>query len=277
MSAPPGVRTSLARVVRVEQVTPATRRLTVGGEDLESFAPRDGDRFVHLLVGPEGSNRPPVDRDFSWERYRAAPIAERPVGAYYTVRHARPARGEVDLDVVLHATGAGTGFARRARPGDPVALWGPRTLHDPPAGTTSFLLVADDTAVPALCALVEGYPPGTRVRALAEVAGPQEERPVEPGLGVELELTWLHRHGIDAGGSTLLADAVAALGPLPAGTYAWGGAERSCISNIRRSLLHQRQLPEARTCLHPYWRRTDGPRSHPQRTPPPDAVPADGV
>ena len=50
---------------------------------------------------------------------------------------------------------------QRARPGDPVALWGPRTAYAPPAGTDWYLLVADETGLPAVAAILESLPEGT--------------------------------------------------------------------------------------------------------------------
>lgn len=252
------IRTYVTSVARVEQVTPCTRRITVAGGDLARFPSAGADQFVYVLLPPPGRDTLTVGADFTWEQYRKLPEDERPVGAYYTVRSFRPAtdRGEVeiDLDFVLHGDdGAGSAFASRARPGDPVALWGPRVLHEPPAGADTFLLVADDTAVPALSVLVESYPAGSTVVALAEVDGPEEERPVVPGDGVSLELRWLHRRGVAPGRSSALVDAVRALGPVDPGTYCWGGGETQLMSAVRDELRARRGLAADQVCMTGYW------------------------
>ena len=65
---------------------------------------------------------------------------ERPIGAYYTVRRWRPDVAELDMLFVLHGDeDTGRPDRRRrgppgARPGDPVALWGPRAAFEPPHG-----------------------------------------------------------------------------------------------------------------------------------------------
>ena len=74
-----------------------------------------------------------IDQSFTWEQYAQMPPAEQPVGAYYT-RACLAARGRR----ARHADRAPRRRPRvRAGPrgprrGDPVALWGPRTVVPPP-------------------------------------------------------------------------------------------------------------------------------------------------
>ena len=90
----------------------------------------------------------------------------------YTVRAARPELREIDVDFVLHgATGPASAWAERAAAGDEVVLIGPNARFPgptggfewrPPAGARCLLLAGDETAVPAVCAIVEALPAGPR-------------------------------------------------------------------------------------------------------------------
>jgi NADPH-dependent ferric siderophore reductase len=245
------MRTFVVEVLGVARPTPAVRRVTLGGAGLGSFRSPGADAFVYLLLPPDGRADLTVGPDFTWERYRAMARPERPVGAYYTVRAHRPERGELDLDVVLHQPdGPASRWAARARRGDPVAVWGPRVLHEPPPATTSFLLAGDDTAVPAMAALLAGYPAGTPVQVVAEVAGPEEERPL-PTVA-DARVTWLH-----GGRGPGLGAVVASLGPFPPGTYAWGGGERRTMEALRRHLIEDCGLGASSVCMTAYWRSRD--------------------
>jgi NADPH-dependent ferric siderophore reductase len=250
---PVELRTHLTEVVRAEQRTPRVRRITFGGGDLASFEPLAPDQFLYLLAPPPGRDELAVDRSFTWVGYYTMPEEDRPVGAYYTVRHHRPERAEIDVDVVLHAdAGPASTWAAAAAPGDPVALWGPRTTFTPPSGVDSYLLVADETGLPGLAAIVESLPAGTPVRAVVEVADADERQPVDGAA--EIDLTWLQRDGSEAGCTTLLADAVRA-GGLPGATpYVWGGGESRAMTAVRRHLRHERGLPRERVSLTPFWR-----------------------
>lgn len=247
------LRTFVTSVAAVADVHPHLRRITFAGGDLDTFAPVGPDTFLYVLLPPPGRTELTVDQSFSWEAYFQAPVEERPGGAYYTVRRWDPAAGELEMLFVLHTpAGSASEWAVRARPGDPVALWGPRTAYHPPAGTGRYLLVADETGLPAVAAIIEGLDPGVPVRVLAEVAdaASRQELPERDGV----EVTWLHRDGAPAGTTTLLADAATALGPTGADTYVWGGGESRAMTAVRKHVRHQWSLPRESVSLVAYWR-----------------------
>jgi NADPH-dependent ferric siderophore reductase len=247
------IRTFLTHVVAVEDVHPHLRRITFGGGDLATFTPAGPDTFLYLLVPPPGRTELTIDQSFTWAAHAEMPEDERPVGAYYTLRHWRPAAYELDILCVLHGdAGPASAWAGRARPSDPVALWGPRTAYAPPAGTDWYLLVADETGLPAVAAILESLPDGTMARVFAEVAsgGERQELPESPSF----EVTWLHRGGAPAGTTTLLADAVRAL-PWPGGTpYVWGGGESGAMTAVRTYVRHEVGLDRSAVSLVAYWR-----------------------
>ncbi len=250
------LRTFFTTVASVEDVHPHLRRITLRGGDLATFEPVGPDTFVYFLLPPPGRRELTIDRTFTWELHARMPEDERPVGAYYTVRRWRPDVQEADVLVVLHGDdGHASRWAARAAPGDPVAIWGPRTAYHPPPGTAHLLVVADDTALPAAASVLEQLPPGTTATVLAEVAGEDEHQELPGGEGIDV--TWLHRDGAAPGTTTLLPDAVRALPPLPARTYVWGGGETRAMTAIRRHVRSERGLPRDAVSLLDYWRRTE--------------------
>jgi NADPH-dependent ferric siderophore reductase len=250
-------RTWLTVVREVEEVHPALRRITFARGDLDSFQPLAPDTFLYVLAPPPGHETLTVDRSFTWDAYRAMPEHLRPVGAYYTVRHWRPEASELEMLFVLHEHGAASDWARRAAPGDPVALWGPRSSFDPPAGTDAFVLVADETGLPAAAAIIESLDDGVPVHLVAEAADAHARQPIPPHDG--LTVTWLNRDRAGAGTASLLADAVRALPELSPATYAWGGGESHTMTAARRHLRDVRGLPLRQVSMVAYWRHQDHP------------------
>jgi NADPH-dependent ferric siderophore reductase len=184
--------------------------------------------------------------------------AEQPVGAYYTLRAWRPEEAELDILMVLHgATGPASAWAERARPGDPVALWGPRTAYHPPDGTGHLVLVADETGLPAVAVILEQLPAGWTAQVVGEVADQTERQALPDRPGVEV--VWCHREGADAGTTSLLVDAVRALPPFPEGTYVWGGAESRAMTAVRRHVRDERGLAREAVSLVAYWRAPGSP------------------
>jgi NADPH-dependent ferric siderophore reductase len=260
------LRTHLAVVDRAVRLTPRVRRITFAGDDLADYRPLAPDQFLYLLLPPPGRTELTVGRDFDWISYHQMPEDERPVGSHYTVRHHRPERGEIDVDFVLHeGPGPAGAWAERARPGDPVALWGPRTTYRPPHRVDWYLLVADETGLPATAAILEhlaGRFDGP-VHVVAEVADAREQQPLAtmPGQAEQpvlsgLRVTWRHRGSAAAGTTTGLFDTVCGL-DLPDGApYIWGGGESRTMTQIRKHVRHQLGLPRERVSLTPYWRHT---------------------
>lgn len=251
------IRTFVTTVQEVEQVHPHLRRITVAGGDLATYAPAGPDTFLYVLLPPAGRSELTIDQSFTWAAYQEMPEEERPLGAYYTQRAWRPEVAELDLLFVLHGDeGAASRWAATAAPGDPVALWGPRTAWEPPADTEWYLLVADDTGLPAVAAILEWLPPDAVVRVVAEVEDDSEHQPLPP-LGPSVEVTWLHRHGAAPGTTTLLPDAVRAL-DLPAGQpYVWGGGESRTMTQVRKHVRRELGFEREQVSLVAYWRHAD--------------------
>lgn len=249
------IRTFLTTVSAVEDVHPHLRRITVRGGDLDTFAPNGPDTFLYVLLPPEGRDELTIDQSFTWTGYQEMPEEERPLGAYYTLRSWRPETAEIDLLFVLHGDeGAASRWAHRARPGDPVALWGPRTAWEPPADTAWYLLVADDTGLPAVAAILEHLPADAVVRVIAEVDHEAERQPL-PTRGPETAITWVHRDGAEPGTTTLLPDAVRSL-ELPTGGpgYVWGGGESRTMTAVRKYVRREVGLEREQVSLVAYWR-----------------------
>ena len=252
------IRTFVVEVVSVTDVHPHLRRVVVGGDDLAAFAPSAPDTFVYVLLPPPGRDELTIDQTFTWEGFEQMPEADRPVGAYYTVRQWDPERRELTMLMVRHGDeGPASAWVDGAVPGLPVALWGPRTAYHPPAATDWHLLVADDTGLPAVAVILESLPAGAVAKVFAEVADVAEHQllPSSPSF----EVTWLHRGDAPAGTTTLLADAVRSM-PWPGGTpYVWGGGESRAMTAVRKYVRGEIGLPREAVSLVAYWRHASSP------------------
>lgn len=254
------LKTYITQVVRTEPVTEHIKQITFGGGDLVNFAPVGPDSFLYVLAPPPGRTELTIDANFSWEQYELMPESERPIGAYYTLRRWRPDNAELDMWFVLHGgptdqRGAASAWAGRAKPGDPVALWGPRAAFEPPADADWYLLAGDETGVPAIATILESLPPTTTVRAFIEVSVPADHLPLVESP--TFDVTWLHRGDRAAGTTTVLADAVKAMA-WPGGTaYVWGGGESRAMTAIRKYVRHEIGLEREAASLVAYWRHAE--------------------
>ena len=220
-----------ARVLETQPLTPHMIRVVLGGEGLQGFGAGEfTDHYVKLRITPPGSSE---------TRTRT-----------YTVRDWDAGSGRLTIDFVHHGdTGVAGPWAAAARPGDELLLLGPGGAYTPDPAADWHLMVGDEAVIPAIAASLARVPAGAPVHVLLEVAGPEEEQPLEtPG---DLHLTWLHRNGDE----DALPSAVAAL-DFPAGAvHAFVHGEASAVRAIRRHLLVDRGLPREALSISGYWKR----------------------
>ena len=245
------MRVWTAEVVRAEDLTPAMRRVVLGGSGLEGFATTGvGDEYLRLIFPAEGRTTPilPTITDDNLD-YASIDLATMRT---YTVRAFDPATGEATIDFVIHDGGVAAEWARVAKPGDLVGLNTPDGMYDPPSDLTWQFLVADFAALPAAARLLENTPPGVRTRVVLEVPGPEDhiDLDVRPGT----EVTWLH--GGNGHGHSRLEECVR-MTPIPEGVgYIWVAGETREMRGVRKYLRKDLGLPATAYKTVGYW--TDG-------------------
>lgn len=229
----------------------STHRFTFSAEQFADFDLLGPDEFFGLIVPTTDRPMPQLtgNEDELMTLLRS-PDADNPVALrWYTIRRLRRELSEIDVDIVLHgATGPASRWALTARPGDRVGFReGSAPYIAPVVG--SELLVADETALPALAAILETRSEWPSTRVLVEVPGPLDELLLPADCAVE----WLHR-GDDPPGSKVvpriknLAEELA-----PALEYAWLCGEREIATGSRRALA-KAGMETDRIMFSGYWR-----------------------
>ncbi|HMR48997.1 MAG TPA: siderophore-interacting protein [Arachnia sp.] len=249
-------------VVRVKDLTPAMRRITLGGAQMRGFTSTNGfgrpafdspgfDDDISLYFPYPGQSEPvlPVQE----EAKLTYPKAPRPLSRDYTVRRWDPVAGELDVDVVKHGVGTGTTWAYRAQPGDRAYFSGPSSSKSFPTDVDWFLVAGDDTALPAISRLLDELPEDGRAQVFVEVAEDDHRPQLRELPGVEV--TWLVRHGAEAGTVTLLVDAVKHADWWEGRPFAWVAGERTAVRDLRRHLVEDRGVPKQDIEFTGYWRR----------------------
>jgi NADPH-dependent ferric siderophore reductase len=294
----PAYRTFAVQVARVQRSSPSFLRVTFTGHDLDLFASNGLDQRIKVLFPLPGRGIADSPDGPDWYgAWRALPTDRRMPIRTYTVRAVRTDPVEVDVDFVLHgATGPASAWAERAAVGDEVVLVGPNTQFagptggfewHPPADASCLVIAGDETAVPAICAIVEALPAGRQARVLMEVPSAADALNLAAPDGVRV--TWLPRRsdeGTAARGALLTAavrDAVdqlaADLAPAPAadlddvdiedgilweippeiprgssGPYVWLAGEAGVVKGLRRHLVQEVGIPRTSVAFMGYWR-----------------------
>jgi len=296
------------RVSAVRALTPHFLRITFTGSDLELFGSNADaltlDLRIKLLIPSPGHALPPLravrgSLTEDWYRdWRSRQESTRGVMRTYTVRTLRPgvparegrpaSPAELDIDFVLHLEG-GSGpaaqWAGAARPGDPMTLIGPCArwgdclgIEFAPGGAQRVLLVGDETAVPAIAAILESLPSQVSGHAVLEV--PTAEDFLDMSTAANVEIRW-HARNTNAHGEALARDVRTVMAPAAChrgqepddvdvdatilwetpeqgpghGLYAWIAGEASTVRKLRRYLVRDVGMDRNAVAFMGYWRQ----------------------
>ena len=245
------VRFRQLQVLRVERLTPHMQRIVLGGPQLEGFHsgapddhmklffPNDAGELVFPKRGPQGLEFPPG----------AEPSPMRD----YTPRHHDAERGELTVDFVLHGDGPASTWAESAKPGDVLGVGGPRGSFVVAGDFDHYVLVADETGLPAIGRWLEEMPASVRATVLTEIPDASDRQILF--TEATCEVRWLERDGLDGAASTLLEDALRGLA-VTGDAFYWIAAESRRARNMRL-FLAERGVPKEWVRATGYW-KADG-------------------
>ncbi|GAB4006849.1 hypothetical protein GCM10029992_58920 [Glycomyces albus] len=195
------------RVKELRRLSPSFLRVTFASEELKDFADNGYDQRFKLIFPASAcgfDKLPGGDRWYS--DLRALPDEDQCRVRTYTVRAVRRELGEVDVDMVLHEPHLGSAapalrWALSAKVGDELFLLGPDARFDGPHGGIDFnppegaelILAGDETAMPAIAAILERLPITAFGKVFIEV--PEAADALVLDAPPEIEVNWLPREG----------------------------------------------------------------------------------
>ncbi|HUB91926.1 MAG TPA: siderophore-interacting protein [Dyella sp.] len=240
-------------VLSAQRMTPHMQRITLQGESLRGFVSASPDDHVKLLFpnedgalvfptpGPNGPEFPPG--------VKPSPMRD------YTPREHDATHHALTIDFVLHGDGPASTWAENARPGQQIGVAGPRGSFVVAEDFDHYVLVGDETALPAIARRLDEMPAGVRVVALIEIPERADRQPLRSQADVEV--IWLERDGADAASSDLLESALRERPALPGDTFYWIAAESRRVRTMRRYLAEERGVPKEWIRATGYW-KADG-------------------
>ena len=293
-----------ASFVRVELASPALADFGVDG------SPLFDQRIKLVFPNAAGELTSFEGADETWlSTWLQRPVEERGPMRTYTVRALTGSGSATRLivDIVIHEPpcGPGSTWARAARVGDRLVLVGPRRgvafggiEFAPHTAMTEMVLVGDETAVPAIAAILADLPATAVGRVFLEVPLAEDIQELEAPAG--MVVTWLPRNGA-AHGTRILAAAAERLAVRAAaepaalalaaedeidpdrwetpadsssgeslaggaaavlpGVYAWIAGESAMVTSLRRYLVNEIGLDRSQVAFMGYWRRGVAMRS----------------
>lgn len=233
------------------QLSPRMVRIVAGGGGIAGVEDNGfTDAYTKMLFAQAGTDlTPPYDLEALRQEL---PIELMPSTRTYSIRRFDLANHRLWIDFVVHGTeGIAGPWADHAEPGDPVVLGGIGGGYAPDSDADWHLLAGDDSALPAIAAALEGMPSGAQGVALIEVNDDADHLDLDVPENIQVQ--WLHRNGLEAGTTTLLADAVRDVQWRDGRVQVFAHGERSAMKSLRPYLTDQRALERSQFSLSAYW------------------------
>lgn len=301
----PGFRPYRVTVERRQVLSPHFVRVDFQGPELARLGTDGFDQRIKIILPlPDGRWGDPqlfdpdsVAHGMWYQQWKALDNADRNPVRTYTIRRADPLNCRLTVDFVVHDDPGPAGrFAAECHAGDEAVIIGPDGLSVDsgigidfqPGQSRHVLLVGDETAVPAIAAIVEHLSEaqweGTGI-ALTEVRDSADYLALEAPKS--FEVSWAARGDAERG-STIVERLrrLAAAGALSSapdharipealetsdpeappvwevppqapddGLYAWVAGESSMVRGIRRFLIGECGLDRHRIAFMGYWRQ----------------------
>ncbi|WP_247841499.1 siderophore-interacting protein [Pseudomonas sp. MWU12-3103b] len=232
-------------VLRVVDLTPRMRRITLGGPELAGFISLGTDDHVKLLFPQNAEQTAALETMVLGAGKDNGPLPEM---RDYTPRRYDLEKLELDIDFVLHGDGPASTWAEQAKPGQFLHIGGPRGSMIVPDIFDSYLLIGDETALPAIARRLEGLAANRKALVVIEVENGAEQQVLESKA--QVNVIWVLREG----GKDNLLTTVKELQVPKGNLYAWVATETKVSRQIRRVLLDEHGLNEQFVKAVGYWR-----------------------
>lgn len=230
-------------VLRVVDITPRMRRITLGGPELAGFISLGSDDHIKLLFPQNAAEQAALESP----TFSIKGDGPQPAMRDYTPRRYDLASGELDIDFVLHGDGPASTWADQAKVGQHLYIGGPRGSMIVPDMFDSYLLIGDETALPAIGRRLEELPAGRKVLAVIEIENAAEQQTLHSDADVEVK--WVVR------GQDDLLQTVQNL-TMPGGTlYSFVATETKLSRQVRRVLLDTHKVNEEFLKAVGYWQK----------------------
>lgn len=237
------------QVQAIAPLTPCMTRIVVGGDALRGFRsdapddhvkvffPNEDDELVFPVLGSNGPEYAPGAKP--------SPMRD------FTPRHHDGERDRLVLDFVVHDVGEAAQWVKQARVGGKVGIGGPRGSHIVADDFDRYVLIGDETALPAIGRWLESWHLDAPINAMIEI--PEDADKQELALPANARVTWLARNGTHATTSNALEHALKSLPTTTGDTFYWIAAESRRVRAMHRMLVDERGIPKEWIRATGYW------------------------
>lgn len=219
-----------------EDLSPGRVRLTFSGTDVAVFIRREATRVPGAWI----------------KLFVPCPHAGM-VGRAYTLRRIDPGNGTFDVDFVLHESGPLSSWARSSQAGDTVEFAGPRDGGFVLRPESQWIvLIGDETALPAIQAILASVPAQLAGTVLIETEHPGQHEAFF--IGPNVRLRWVRPAPFRFSRGSALVASLSDEAILPGTGQAWVAGESVSVAAVRLLLHEKWKLATTHIRAMGYWK-----------------------
>lgn len=241
-------------------ITPYMRRITFQSDALHN-APADcAAAHIKVFLPAAGQQEPTLptlgENGPIWPEGQAKPIVRT-----YTVRNIRPQQKEIDIEFVLHQNQSNgdtshvspaADFAQNVRTGQKIGITFPSNKGAILPQADNYYLIGDNTAFPAIAAMLEAMPATANAQVFLRVDTPREKIAFNSAANVQIQ--WFVADALDV---DPMIKAFTSLNLPKDNVYFWLAGEDRMVVELRRYLRREQAYSWEQLYAVPYWRKGD--------------------
>lgn len=222
-------KTRQVQVSAIQRLNQGMLRLEFFGEELVDFASDSPDDHVKLLVpSPEGKL----------------------VGRDYTPRRFNPTNRHLTIDFAVHDAGPATTWALNAQVGDSLQIVGPKSSSVIGHEVKNWLLIGDETALPAMGRRIEEAEADHTITHIGMVSSLADKQQFM--TQATLTSHWVVRPLTQANDATPIISLLDTLS-IEANTFVWIAGEARMARSIRTWFINEQKHPKTWLKAGGYW------------------------
>lgn len=228
------IRRRSVTVRAIESISPRMKRATFASPDLADFESASHDDHVKIFFPAGAQDMPPVARDF-------------------TPRHFDREQRTLTIDFVLHDHGVASSWVRDASIGSTLEIAGPRGSMIVADDFDWYLLIGDETALPAIGRRVEELRPAVPVTTIVALDDEADRQSFV--TAADWRAHWLLRGPTASDEAAALIERVERMAPANGDGFVWIAAETAVARAVRQFVIDTQRHPPEWVKAAAYWTR----------------------
>lgn len=243
------IKIRMLEVLKTEWLTPYIKSITLTGENLDDFISESFEDHVKLYFPPSGKIKPSLPQLNPNGSLDTSGMKDGTIVRDFTPRRFNTLKKEVEFQFFIHHDRPASTWAVQAQPGDFIGMSGPKKSLIIPTEFDWYLMLGDETAIPALGRFLDELSTERSVTVVIETDQPAPSSLFKSAKNFHIQ--WVNK----SLNPTSLHDYIAQWS-IPSGEgFVWGAGEYAIMRALYSELINTKKIDKSRMRISSYWEK----------------------